>query len=277
MSAGAAELAFLALAVLLLGTPHGALDGREARVWLRPKLGSSWAAPFVAGYLGLAAATLLLWFAAPLLALAAFLTLSVWHFGSHDSPSRGPVPVLVRGSIPPVLAAAAHPTETGALFTLLAGEGGDATAALLGGPLLLLWLAGAAATLLLERGAAARAELLLLAALFVLAPPLIAFALYFGLLHSPRALAASRRPGESWAAMLRAALPWSLAAVALALPLWLLFRPELGEGPALVRTLFWWLSALTVPHMALHWLSRRTSPTAAARSWQGSPSPAKAG
>jgi Brp/Blh family beta-carotene 15,15'-monooxygenase len=271
------QLFLLTLAVFLLGTPHGALDAREARDWLRPRLGNGWALRFVAGYLALAGLTLGLWLLEPVAALAAFLALAAVHFGEHDSRSGAWLPVLVRGALPPVVAAAAHPGEIAAIFALLAGGEGPVLAALLGGPLLVLWLAGAAAVLVLEPATPARAELLLLAALFALAPPLVAFACYFGLLHSPRALLASRRPGERWPALLRDALPWSLAAVCLAVPLWATFLPRLGSGDALVRTIFWWLSALTVPHMALHLMIRRRHPTAAARSWRGSPSPAGAG
>jgi Brp/Blh family beta-carotene 15,15'-monooxygenase len=274
VNAGAPELALLGVAVFVLGTPHGALDARLARDWLCPFLGRQWALTFVAAYLALAGLTLALWFIIPALALAAFLLFAAIHFGHHDSPSGRWVPVLVRGSLAPVLASAAHANELGAIFTLLAGESGKPMVASLGGPLLLLWLAGAAWTLATE---GRRTELLALAALFVVAPPLIAFSLYFALVHSPRALASSRRPGERWGDLIRAALPWSLAAVALALALWAWFAPLLGEGPAFIRTTFWWLSALTVPHMALHLTAPRSSPTAAARSWPGSPSPAAAG
>jgi Brp/Blh family beta-carotene 15,15'-monooxygenase len=247
------ELGLLSAAVFLLGMPHGALDGREARDLLRPRLGPHWVAPFLLGYLGLAAATLLLWLTVPLAALTLFLLLATVHFGSHDSESGHPLPLLVRGALPIVVASAAHPAETSAIFGLL---GGDANGTLLqswlAGPLFVPWLMGGAATLLLEPRTKDRAELVGLALLFALTPPLVAFALYFGLLHSPRALRAARRPGESWPDMLRAALPWSAAASLLAIPLWLLTTQAIGEGPALIRTIFWWLSALTVPHMLLH-------------------------
>jgi Brp/Blh family beta-carotene 15,15'-monooxygenase len=249
VTAGPAELALLAAAVFLVGTPHGALDARIARERLAPRFGPFWAYPFGAAYLALAGLTLTLWLIAPAIALALFLLLSAIHFGHHDSPSGHWLPVLVRGLLPPVIAAAAHPPEITAIFDLLAGQGGAAIATIAGGPLLLLWLAGAALTLAME---GRRVELLALAALFAIAPPLAAFSLYFALVHTPRALAASRRPGERWRDLLSDALPWSLAAVALAGMLWAWFVPQLGEGPALVRTIFWWLSALTVPHMLLH-------------------------
>ncbi len=252
MIAGPAELALLSVAVFLIGTPHGALDARLAGEWLRPVLGRVWAVPFVAGYLALTGATLAFWLAAPGAALVLFLLLAAIHFGHHDSASRRWHSMMVRGALPSVVAAAAHPEATSAIFTLLAGQAGEAIAALLGGPMLLLWLAGAAVTLLTETR---RAELLLLSGLFVLAPPLFAFAAYFALIHTPRALAASRRPNERWRDLLGTSLPWSVAAIALALPLWMWLATELQHGPALVQTIFWWLSALTVPHMVLHLLT----------------------
>ena len=269
MIVGPAELALLIAAVFLVGTPHGALDARVARDRLRPLLGPLWALPFVGGYLALAGLTLALWFAVPAAALTLFLLLAAIHFGEHDSPSGRWLPVLVRGSLPPIVAAASHPEAITSIFLLLTDEGGATLAAMAGGPLLFLWLAGAAITM---AGEGRRLELVGLAALFAVAPPLVAFSLYFALVHTPRALAASRRPGERWGDLLSAALPWSLAAVALALPLWAWFAPQVGNGPALVRTIFWWLSAMTVPHMALHFMERRNSSTAGGRSWRGLPS-----
>lgn len=252
MIAGPAELALLAIAVFLIGTPHGALDARIAAEWLRPLLGRGWALPFVAGYLALTGTTLAFWLAAPGAALVLFLLLAAIHFGHHDSPSQRWLSVMVRGALPPVVAAAAHPESISAIFTLLAGQAGEPIAALLGGPMLLLWLSGAAVILLTE---ARRAELLLLCLFFALVPPLVAFAAYFALVHTPRALAASRHPGEHWRDLLAAALPWTVAAVALALALWMWLATALEVGPALVQTIFWWLSALTMPHMLLHLLT----------------------
>lgn len=69
-------------------------------------------------------------------------------------------------------------------------------------------------------------------------PPLLAFAAYFALVHTPRALAASRRPGESWTELLLAALPFTLGALGLAAIGYALLRTELAAEPAAVRTVF---------------------------------------
>ena len=265
----AAQLPWLAAAVFLVGTPHGALDHRLGRRLLAPRYGPWWVLVFVLLYLAVAAAALSLWLVAPALALALFLVLAAAHFGEHDSSSGHPLAVTVRGLAGPVVAAAAHPGALRQIFEWIAGEGGAALVPWLAGPGLLVWLCGGVAVLVLEPRTAERLELVAVTALFAFAPPLIAFAAYFALLHTPRALTGSKGPGESWGALLRSAAPLSAAAVLLAIVGFLLLREHLAIEPAAIRTVFWWLGALTVPHMGLGLLVRRTSPTAAARSAPG--------
>lgn len=262
----AAQLPWLAAAVFVIGAPHGALDHRLARVLLAPAAGRGWWALFIGAYLAVAGGMLVLWLVQPTLALLLFLALATVHFGEHDSPSGRALAIAVRGSIAVVITAAAHPGEMRQLYGWIAGEGGAALVSWLAGPALLLWLCGAVATLALEPSLKARLELLALTALFGSAPPLIAFAAYFALVHTPRALAEARHPDEGWGTLLRSAAPLTLAAGLLALGGFVLLRRGLTVEAAVVRTVFWWLGALTVPHMALALLVRRTSPTGVARS-----------
>jgi beta-carotene 15,15'-dioxygenase len=255
----AAQLPVLAAAVFLIGTPHGALDVRVGRSVLQPTLERAWLPAFLLLYLAVAGAILLWWLAAPGAALAAFLLLAAVHFGSQDSLSGAPAAVFARGAIPPVIAAAAHRDELGTIFGWLAGNGGAALVPWLAGPGLLVWLCAAILTLALEPQARRRLELVGTAALFVVLPPLLAFAAYFALVHTPRALRSSLLPGESVAGMLRAALPCSLAALALAGAGYLVLRGQVPGEVAVVRTVFWWLAALTVPHMGLHLLAGHPS------------------
>jgi len=265
----AGQLPWLAAAVFLVGTPHGALDHRLGRRLLQPELGHGWFPVFLVGYLAVAAGALGLWLAAPALALTLFLAIAALHFGEHDSVSGHPLAIGVRGLVGPVVAAAAHPGEMKVIFGWIAGEGGAALVPWLAGPGLLAWLCAAVAVLVLEPGKVQRLELVAVTALFGFAPPLIAFAAYFALLHTPRALREAKRPGERWSGLLRSAAPLSAAAVLLAAVGFLVLRSGLPFEPAAVRTIFWWLGALTVPHMALTLYLRRTSPTAAARSAPG--------
>lgn len=52
----AQQLPLLVAAVFVVGTPHGALDGRIGRALLEPRLGAAWLGWFVGAYLLLAAA-----------------------------------------------------------------------------------------------------------------------------------------------------------------------------------------------------------------------------
>lgn len=262
----AAQLPWVAAAVFLVGTPHGALDHRLGRHLLARTYGRWWGAVFVLLYLAVAGAALGFWLTAPALALTLFLGIAAMHFGEHDSGSGHPLAIGVRGLAGPAVAAAAHPNEMRTIFEWIAGEGGAGLVPWLAGPGLLLWLCGAAAVLVLEPRSGERMELVVVTALFAFAPPLVAFAAYFALLHTPRALKHSKLPGERWSALLRSAAPLSGAAVLLAIVGFLLLREQLAVEPAMVRTTFWWLGVLTVPHMGLALLVRRTSPIAAARS-----------
>ena len=109
------------LAIIVLGVPHGALDGEIARPYLRARYGRLWFGVFAAPYLGLAAMVLLAWHVAPRLTLASFLAGSVWHFGSdrpgHGKPSghRGHA-----GGLPIALPSLIHPVATARVFATVA-------------------------------------------------------------------------------------------------------------------------------------------------------------
>ena len=251
----ASQLPLLLAAVFLVGTPHGALDGRLARPLLAARVGHWWLPLFVAGYLAVAAMVVAAWMMAPAFALLAFLALAAVHFGSHDAPSGRAVAIAARGALPIVVPAAAHPQALVTLFSWVAGDGGAALVSLLGGWGLLAWSVAAIATLALEPQWRSRAELVGLAGAVAILPPLVAFSLYFALVHTPRALRTSKRADESWAQLLAAAAPFSLAAITLAAAGYALLRHQLPPEPALVRTTFWWLGALTVPHFLLGLIS----------------------
>ena len=148
----------------------------------------------------------------------------------------------------------------------------DVVATVLGGPLLMLWAAAAAVTLIAYavRGHAddlvAATDLVLVALLFVVAPPLIAFSLYFAAIHAPRAFAAAIPAGGMQAGEI--VVPAVLTMLALALGA-VIFA--VGAGPTIqenvIRTAFLLLSALTVPHMWLEWRARLGSVGGLALPW----------
>ncbi len=243
--AGASATLAACAAILLFGLPHGALDLRLL----------TQRAPVarLALYLGLVAAMLALWRAAPTAALVTFLIMAVIHFAEDwvvlDEP------FLAHGAAAGLLAAPGllHMETLYGLFTALTGQAG---AAVLGDVLRLgapvgVMLALVAILALIRKGQTALgvATAVALAGL-VLLPPAVGFALYFALLHSPQHLAAEL-PDEAaarrrlWS---RVILPMTALSLLIAAGLALLeTRPTPGETA--VAATFMVLSILTTPHM----------------------------
>ncbi len=265
-----AQLALLLGGVVLTGFPHGAFDHLVARPVLAPRLGRSWAAPFLAGYLGLAGLVWLAWLLAPAATLAAFLAASVVHFGLGDAedglaPASVPraVTVLAYGALPLLLPMALHPAESAPVLAALAGVPDPAMQQALHGAawLLPLWTAAfawvVAAAWRERRGVAER---LATALCFVLLPPLLAFGLYFGAGHAVRhmlRLAAWHDPRDPRAAarwLARTAVP---AGVVCAAGLGVLALAGRHTAVALLTPGFRMIAALTLPHMVVTaWLER---------------------
>lgn len=254
-------------AVIVLGVPHGALDGAVAAPLLQPRFGRAWFPVFAVPYLGLAGAVLLAWQVAPLATLAAFLAVSVLHFGTEDAGPGRPIEALMRGGLPIALPALLHPERTATLFAVVARvpmpelpTWWSAAA--------WLWLASVAAWLLICRPRpTVLAEMTVLAAAFLALPPLTAFTLYFVGLHAPRHMRALVRdpmkaPGvDTMPRAVRAALPIFALTLALGAGLWPLYASGAPDAAGTLLTVtLRMLSALTVPHILLDHVAARFSP-----------------
>ena len=265
----AAQLTILALAVAIFGLPHGALDLALVQGASR----GSWTALVGAAVLYLIAAGLVLiaWVSAPVAALFVFLAIAVIHFGLGDTEDlRGlqrAVEVVARGGFAAIAPLVFHPQTTRDLFALLVGPAFatrlDAAVAFVATPATWLWIACLVIALIwrgIQRAPgwlAAAAELLLTTAIFVVFHPLAAFLLYFCFVHSVRHIAdlgAARFPDSAPRAgrwLLLESLPFTIATLFLGAIAWFAFARSVTFDEAMMRTIFWGLSALTVPHMSL--------------------------
>lgn len=252
--------------IIVLGIPHGALDGEIGRTILRPRFGWCWFGVFAIPYLGLSALVLLAWHIEPALTLALFLAASVWHFGTEDGASGGRgLGIAVLGGLPLAAPILLHPTATIAIFSGIAGV-----------PQLemsnWLWIASLAwlgATVFWAVRQPVRRSIRagLTVALFAILPPLTAFAIYFVCLHAPshtKALIAdphrATRVGDPWSAI-RLAMPITALTILIGAALWPLYAADMPE-PLLALTIQG-LAALTLPHMLLDaWTSRHTGTAA---------------
>lgn len=276
----AAQLTLLAAAVVVFGLPHGALDLNL----VRGATNGSWTtlAAAIGLYLLAAGAVLTVWVFAPVAALLGFLLIAVVHFGLGDTedldgPQRA-VEIVARGGFAGIAPLVFHPLTTRDLFALLVGPTSTATldSALgaISSPAALLWSLCLVAAVIWRAvqhpsgWVAACAELILTTAVFAVFHPLAAFLLYFCFVHSVRHIAdlgAARFPTEGGRAarwLLRESLPFTVATILLTLVIWFIFARPGAYDETMIRTIFWGLSALTVPHMILTaWWHGRGDPT----------------
>ena len=248
--------------VLLLGVPHGGLDAAVARRVGWPAGVLPWLYFHVA-YIGLALLVVGLWWWLPLLSLSLFLLISAIHFAASDLVGRQrqwlpwiahaglitvAVPVLQREAVEP-------------LFAQLVG--GDAAALMqiltMVFPLWLLSLVGYCMVSYRQRSyrkPLSQLMALLLCALVL--PPLVTFAVYFCLSHSPghmrrewQQLKQQDRRRGIYELVSYTLLAWAAGGAVF----WLLS----GTPSALwLQITFIGLAALTVPHMLLvDWASNK--------------------
>jgi Brp/Blh family beta-carotene 15,15'-monooxygenase len=247
------ELIVVAVLIVVLGLPHGALDTLFAhRLYGINTLGG-WLR-FGGIYLLLSALVVGLWLLQPALFLGGFLVISAAHFsGDPGAGTPSPARTLYGGAII-ILPALLHAEDMARLFGLLAGA---QPAAILVPWLSLMawpWLAGLALVLLqrfradwltaLEMGA--------VGALATIAPPLVAFVVFFCGMHSARHILRSMDYSgrSSLRRLLAAAFLPMLGVLAGSAVAWY-FLKETSLDARIVQLVFVGLAALTVPHMVL--------------------------
>lgn len=274
------QLTLLAATVVVLGLPHGALDLNL----VRGATSGSWMAlaTAIGLYLLTACAVLAAWLYAPVAALFGFLLIAIIHFGLGDTEDlNGPqraLEVVARGGFTGIVPFVFHPSTTRDLFVLLAGPNStaalDAALAAITYPAAFLWGLCLMASLFWRTikhhpgWVATCAELMQTTAVFAVFHPLAAFLLYFCFIHSVRHIAdlgAARFPvngGHAARWLLRESLPFTIATMVLAAIIWLLLARTSSYDETMLRTIFWGLSALTVPHMILTaWWHSHGDPT----------------
>jgi len=286
---GAWSVSILFVAVALTGIPHGAIDHLVAsRLWgLRPTWSDQ--AKFYGGYLAAMALYGGLWIVAPAWSLAAFLIMTMYHFGQADlaywhlPPLPARLLYVSRGLFLLGLPVAAHPEIVAPIFEAIGGVH------LLDWPLVstapTLLFAGLVAQHVVALGlATVRSDpnaawatgreilnVVVLAALFGLVHPLVAFSVYFGgwhaLGHILEMLRFFRRRGRAMSLgtfYREAALFTILPFVGLA-GLYAVTQ-SFGAETEMIALLFIAIAVMTFPHMVvverLYWEREDDAPKA---------------
>jgi beta-carotene 15,15'-dioxygenase len=236
----------LCLALLVFGLPHGSLD--IAAIRHSARLGRSQVVATVLLYLGLAAAMYAVWCFAPVLALAGFLAIASVHFADDWADSLPPFFAI--GTAVALLTAPAllyHQAIADLYYSLTSQQEATTIADLsvLLAPVALI----AAVTgigLMFRDGQAMRAlETGAAIGGMVLLPPIIGFAIFFCLSHSPKHFAAARAEVRSRDAE---ALVFTCAAMVIAALVYASHGAVAMTDKAIFAS-FVTLSILTVPHM----------------------------
>ena len=247
------ELIVLAVLIVLLGVPHGALDTIFARQLYDVKTVKGWAA-FTLAYLFMAALAVVLWQVAPLVFLLGFLVISIAHFSGDPSVDMPVAFRILYGGAIVVLPTLLHAEEVTRLFSILAGA--DVAA------LLVLWLHFVSWPWLIGIAVAAvgcarldwlaGVEIASVGLLSVLTPPLVAFTIFFCGMHSARhILRTVDYSGRRSPYLLISASVAPMLAFLVMLGAALLWLRDIPIEVRVIQLVFVGLAALTVPHMAL--------------------------
>jgi len=210
------QLVPLAVSVVLLGLPHGAVDHLVLPRARDEPTSPRWLVGFGVGYLALAALYGVVWYLEPVLAFAGFILLTTFHWGQGDvyalvallgvdhletRPQRA-LALCVRGGIPMFVPLVAFPEQYAFVATAVVGLFDPAAATALepafSSPVR-SWVTVAGAALVavslgwgLLRAGPSRSwaldagETVGLVAFFAVVPPILAIGLYFAFWHSVR-------------------------------------------------------------------------------------------
>jgi len=257
--------------VCFIGVPHGGLDHLAGRSQLMPRWGKYWPVPFFAGYLLISIATVLGWLLNPILTVIAFFLVSAIHFGREDQLASQPSNLLrfildaASGGLVIWIPAVTRPAEFQQILesiipTSFATSIG--TIVYLTKVLAIVFIPIALSEIgyhvlspsARKLGGGIRAvRQIVFIGLFASTPILVSFAVYFCGWHSIRGLKQLMQENHmKLGELVAATMPMSFGAIALVgLGMWFWSSGrELSDE--LIRSLFIGLSALAVPHLALH-------------------------
>jgi Brp/Blh family beta-carotene 15,15'-monooxygenase len=261
----------LAVSALVIGIPHGAVD----HLITVPKMASARMALFLTGYLAVTGAAIWFFLNFQLLGFAIIVVISALHFGVGDASFLSELDKRIGGSGFPKILYALAAGFTPVMIPLVNSQSQAALEIV--NPNLVGWASGleqplligfvllnlvATAAMVIKRRPGIALDLLILLSISLLAPPLVAFAFYFGLWHALRHTGRLTLELESAKTQHQQSNPmgafWKAVFAGIpALVLVLAFTAVLGftTGFDLGSEILWYLLvviwALTIPHMAL--------------------------
>ena len=246
--------------IVMIGLPHGALDGAVAmHIGLVKKLSNL--IKFMLAYISLAVFVVIVWMFFPTFSLIAFLGISLLHFGYGDAKNGEGITkfaeAVAHGGLVIVGISQFHRGEVDEIFYYLIKQ--DTSTIWLAMNIASIGVIAAIATCLLQtskdvKWSSTTLELLLVGVVIAIAPPLLGFSIYFCLIHSARHFSRIYRMIKQNVAnttIKTQAILFTVACWLAALVAFVLFADFSDPGPTILRIIFIGLAALTVPHMIL--------------------------
>ena len=247
------ELIGMAALVLALGVPHGALDTVFARS-LYGVRGFRDSIVFAILYFVPVAMVVALWIEVPLIFLWCFLGVSLVHFSGDPKAGTPLVGRLLYGGSIIVLPSLFHAPEVSRIFSLLVGPADAAavTSTLHAAAWPWLVMTFIAASYRLRADGLSAAEIAAAALLATIAPPLIAFTIFFCLMHGARHVLRTLEYFDdvSPRLILVSAAGSMLGTLGMAAAAWFWLGGEALDA-RVIQVVFVGLAALTIPHMGI--------------------------
>jgi beta-carotene 15,15'-dioxygenase len=268
-----------AIAIAILGVPHGGLDHWTGRRLLSRQFPHRWWLVFFPAYLLIGLLFGIGWFLFPMTTVILFFLISAWHFGREDqqtvasriasarlSSAQDHLAATSVGGLVIWIPSLVRPDEMQRLLCLIVpATKSEAVVSIVGATqIIAVCLVPLAICIVVHRLFTTPASSLAwvplaTSSISIYAPILISFSIYFCGWHSWQGLQRLRR-NESLTTydFIRSVAPLSVAAVLgiVSTRWWLRAWPvELissGQTSATLQTLFIGLSAIAVPHLLLH-------------------------
>ena len=246
------ELYVFATLVLVLGVPHGALDPIFARQLYGIQTLPGWVF-FAVIYVTLGALVVWLWWLMPGVFLLLFLAASAVHFSGDLVPQTPRIARICYGGAVIFFPVLLHATEVTQLFGFLAGT--SAADTLVAGMRWLAWpwlMATALVSCFMwRRDWLTALEMTSVSLLAIAVPPLLAFTVFFCVMHSARHALRAQQYAALSAPRLLLTSAAPMIAVLAGTVLSLYFFKDLSIDKHIVQLVFVGLAALTAPHMLL--------------------------
>ena len=238
------------LALLVFGLPHGSLD--IALLRSQSKLSGWQVLTTVLVYLGCAALMYVVWYEAPVLALAAFLGIACIHFAGDWAADQPPFFALATASAVLTLPALLHQQMMGEIFVYLTGNAAAsilADFAKMAAPVALVAAIVGLVVAWRDRRTLAAVETATILLGMIFLPPVIGFAAFFCLSHSPSHFAAAKSSFcDDHRHLNLEALTLTVAGLGIAALIYASARHGLPDDKMIIAS-FITLSILTVPHI----------------------------